>query len=341
MNRNDILNKLIIHPSFNSTVEDLNKKSIRVPKKAVIQELDYYNYVYPPNGKLLTVIDEIEKISLDPKVGQELANGDRPIMAYDESINRFSSLEGDAFLASHSLVINADEGYVPSNKITLYFYTRSKNICEGTQYIKHSVNPQSDSKKDFVLDKINFMKDCTVSNSILLIDGPLIGGDWYIHMIQAINEFLEKDVIPIFFVKNSNSNLVTDEIVEFKNRFNSDMHWSFNYLKPGERTNFFRYVDRGNEKNAKIFCYLKPFNVSPQRVEFHVDTFNKYRKKIPELMDLIYYLILVQGNARDPQVRPIAIAEAYARETIKLFNLQSLMKDVGIIPTINQERFAW
>jgi len=341
MAKNDIANKLIIHSSFKETIEDINKKNIKIPRNSTNENLDYYNYVYPPNGKLLTIIDDLNTISLNPKAGEQIANGNRPIMAYDESINRFSSLEGSAFLTSHSLVINGEKDFVPSNKITLYFYTRSKDISSDTKYIKYSKDPESDSKKDFVLDKIDFLKENTTKNTILLVDGPLIGGDWYTHMIEAVNKFQDNNIIPIFFVKNSNSNLVTDEVKELKNKYNSDMHWSFNYLRHGERTNFFRYADRKNKKNAKIFCYLKSFNVSPQRVEFHRNTFKKYREQIPDLLDLIYYLILVQGNRKNPQVRPIAIAEKYARATINLFNLQKMMKDVGVVPTINQERFAW
>ena len=334
------MNKLILDSSFEGTISDMNKKDIKVPKKPTDEKLDYYNYIYPPNGKLLTVIDDIKRIKLSSEQGEAIAQN-RPIMAYDESINKFSSLEGTAFLASHSLVVAGDRDFIPSNKITLYFYTQSKDIAKDTEHIKYSTDPQSDSKEDFVKDKINFLKQNAADKCILLIDGPLIGGDWYIHMIDAIEKFLEKDIIPVFFVKNSNSNLVTDEIEELNKKYNSDMHWSYNYLNQGERTNFFKYADRKNKKNAKIFCYLKSFNVSPQRVEFHVDTFKKYQDQIPGIMDLIYYLILVQGDKKNPQVRPISIAEKYARATLDLFDLSKTMKQVGIVPTINQERFAW
>ena len=60
-----------------------------------------------------------------------------------------------------------------------------------------------------------------------------------------------------------------------------------------------------------------------------------------EIMDLIYYLLLVQGDLRNPQVRPIAIAEKYARETIHLVDINKLTRDSGLIPTMNQERFGW
>ena len=56
---------------------------------------------------------------------------------------------------------------------------------------------------------------------------------------------------------------------------------------------------------------------------------------------MIYYQILVQGNDNDPQVRLIAIAEKYARSTLKLVNIDKILKKVGIIPTANQKRFGW
>lgn len=57
-------------------------------------------------------------------------------------------------------------------------------------------------------------------------------------------------------------------------------------------------------------------------------------------MNLIYYLLLAQGNPKNPQIRPIAIAEAYARATLKLIDLNQLLRRFGLVPTINQERFG-
>ncbi len=119
------------------------------------------------------------------------------------------------------------------------------------------------------------------------------------------------------------------------------MHWAYKYLKKGQRTNFFKYADRNNPDNAKIFCYIKVFDLSPQRVEFHIDTFQKYREKMDEIMDLIHYLILAQGDLKNPQVRPIAIAEKYARDTLRLTDIYKLARKSGLVPTMNQERFGW
>ena len=160
-------------------------------------------------------------------------------------------------------------------------------------------------------------------------------------MIHAINKFLSKDIMPIFFVKNSSSNLVTDNISGLCGKYNSDMHWAYKFLKKGQRTNFFKYVDKHNPDNAKIFCYLKAFNLSPQRVEFHINTFLKYQDEMDAIMDLVYYLLLVQGDLKNPQIRPIAIAEKFARETLHLIDINKLTYGSGLIPTMNQDRFGW
>lgn len=340
MEQKSILNKLILHSSFNDTIAEINRINILLPPIPINYQMELQNYLFPPNGELVTIIEEISKVKLNPEE-DKITMGDQPIVAYDESINKFSCLEGTAFFTSHSIVLVGNNDFIPVNLLTLYFYTRSKEIKEKSEFIKYSNDPEMDSKKDYIKDKINFLANSVPKKSIIFIDGPLIGGDVYTFMIHAIEKFLRKDIIPIFFVKNSSSNLVTDNTCELKNKFNSDMHWAYKFLSPGHRTNFFRYADRKNPKNAKIFCYLKAFDLSPQRVEVHVGTFEKYKDIMPSIMDLVYYLLLVQGNLKNPQVRPIAIAEKYARDTLKLIDFNKMMKAAGIKPTMNQERFAW
>lgn len=335
------LNKLLLHPSFRDTVKEINKINISLPPIPSQVNMDLQNLIFPPNGELITPAEEISTYQLNAKEGEKLASSFRTIAAYDESINKFAGLEGNTYLTSHSLILLGDKDFLPINFLTLYFYTRSKEIVGKSSYIKYSLDPDIDSKKDYIKDKILFLEENVPNKSILFIDGPLIGGDVYTIMIHAINKFLDKDIIPVFFVKNSTSNLVTDNTKEIKDKFNSDMHWAYKILKPGQRTNFFRYADKNNVKNAKVFCYFKSFNSSPQRVEFHIETFNKYKKSIPDMMDIINYLIIVQGEHTNPQIRPIAIAEKYARETLHLIDLNMLMRNIGLNPTMNQERFAW
>jgi hypothetical protein len=334
-------NRLILHPDFNSTIEELHKVNIQLPKNPSPIQFDLQSLKFPPSGELVTLIEEIKSIDLFPHNGKERIGINRSLVAYDESINKFSGLEGTAFLMSHSMVTCGKTDFIPISMLTFYFYTRSKDITNKSQFIKHSEDPEMDSQKDYIKDKINLLTEYTPPGSILLIDGPLIGGDVYTFMIHAINKFLAKDIIPIFFVKNSSSNLVTDNVSELRGKYNSDMHWAYTYLKKGQRTNFFKYADKNTPDNAKIFCYLKTFDTSPQRVEFHIQTFEKYRKDIDSIMDMIYYLILVQGDPKNPQARPIAIAEKYARATIHLADINMLTRGAGLTPTMNQERFGW
>lgn len=333
-------NKLIVHPQFEETIKEVSKFNVSLPTSTSNIEFDYSNYTFPDNGELVTPIKDISKIKLNPENGQKIIDKERLISAYDESINKFNSLEGTAYFTSHSLIMLGEKNYIPISYLTFYFYTRSQEIVNKSKYIKLSKDPDINSKEDCAKDKISFLEKAVPSKSILLIDGPLLGGNVSSYMIKAIQDFIKKDIISIFFIKNSSSNMVTDTIYELKNRYNSDMHWSYNYLNSGERTNFFRYSDKDNPSNTKIFCYMKGFNISPQRIEMHAATYIRYEQMINDIMDMIYYLMVVQGDINNPQVRPIAVAEKYARETLGLVNIGKLMKKVGISPTINQTRFG-
>jgi len=332
-------NKVIVHPAFVDTIEEISKIALSLPDftinvKHIPEEMLF------SKGELIVPVGSIKKISLNLKKGVEQLKRGFPITAYDESIDKFISLEGTAYSTSHSLVLLAPNSFIPANYLTFYFYTKSKALIERSKYIRFSPEPEIDSKKDYIRDRIRFLEKTVPGKSILLIDGPLIGGDVYTIMIQSIQAFHDKNIIPVFFVKNSSSNLVTDNIKELRKKYNSDLHWSYKFLKPGERTNFFIYRDRVNPRNAKAFCYLKAFTVSPQRIEVHLDTYNKYNSLINDLMELVYYLLIVQGNIKNPQIRPIAVAEMYARETIRLFDIYSLLRRAGITPTMNQNRFG-
>ena len=175
-------------------------------------------------------------------------------------------------------------------------------------------------------------------NSILFIDGPLIGKQMNVYTLKLNEELLKKVVIPIFVVKNSSSNLVTDNVQELKGKFNSDMHWAHKLLKPGQRTNFFLYRDLYNTNNSKVFCYIKPFGVSPQRIEVHPTTYYRNKEFICQMMDIIYFLYLVHADLKNPQVRPIAIAEQFARETKKIYNVDKILTESKLQPTMNQAR---
>ena len=59
---------------------------------------------------------------------------------------------------------------------------------------------------------------------------------------------------------------------------------------------------------------------------------------MPQIMDILLYLYLDQGPETNVQVRPIIIAEKYARETKKMINIRKIMKEANIQATMNQTR---
>lgn len=333
------LNRFILQDELLTKFAEVGKLNLSLIQKTSYSEFTFADTQQSPNSTL-KVIGKISESSLNPKNGQLFS---RKVIygGYDESKLQFLTLEGTANITSHSIVQVANQEFFPIGYITLYFYSRSNQIVNNSPYITYSRNPEADSNRDYAVDRNILINDHTLENSILFIDGPIIGGNLSSYSIKLVKQLHEKNIIPIFFVKNSNSNMVIDSIDLIKDKYNSDMHWSYNFLKQGERTNFFNYTDQINIENSKIFCYIKPFDyTSPQRIELHPDTFALYGDYIEEIFDLIYYLMLVQGNKSNPQIRPIAIAETYAREIIKTINTNALLKNTSLIPTIDQERFG-
>jgi len=332
------LNKLVLHPSFKDMVTEIRKVNVTVTEPAKQGEFDFSKATFPPNGKLRK-IEELAANKLDAKQGHKISR-EYDFTGYDESKLNYMSLEGDAAFTAHSLVISSKEDYVPVNYLSFYFYTRSENLKKQHPLLSHTPDMSSQSNLDYVEDRSLFLGQWSLDGSISFIDGPLIGGNMTTYTLDMVKGLHEQGIIPIFIVKNSDSNLVTDNIEELKNRFNSDMHWSYHFLKEGQRTNFFLYIDESSPKNAKVFCYMKAFNLSPQRIEFHVDTYMNHKDKIDDLMDLTYYLFLAHGDKKNPQVRPIAVAEKFARATLQMSDSYNLIKSSGLIPTMNQERFG-
>lgn len=331
-------NKIIIHPNFRKTIDELSNNDIFLPKNA--EEFNFKSLALQKDRGLLTNLEELKPYKQDIQNGWTQSKN-ISFSAYDESFLKYLALEGTAYFTTHSLIAVGKEEYAPVALATFYFYTRSKSILSKSSYIKYAEEPDIESKRDYLKDRINFLLEYTPRKTLLFIDGPLIGGDLYTLMIDANEKFLEKEIVPIFFVKNSTSNIVTENIESLRGLYNSDMHWLHNVLRLGERSCFFKYEDQVNKKNSKVFCYIKAFESGPQRVEMHTDTYLKYYiDAVPNIMDLILYLLCVQGSKTNPQLRPIAIAEAYARSILKSIDINRYFKEAKISPTLNQIRFG-
>lgn len=326
---------LLVQKEYIEMINDLKNIKISLPNK----EFSGYGSDYQinnGNSKLTILETKMNSHKVNPH--NDYMNK-RKIFAYDESIAKYNCLQGTGYHTAHSLIHLSDLDYVALGLLSFYFYTSSKSISDKASFIKHCKDIEMESKRDYINDRIKFLLENVPPNSLLMIDGPLIAGDVYTYMIRAIESFLEKNIIPVFFVKNSSSNLVTNNIFEISDNYNSDLHWSYEFLKEGERSSFIKYVDSINNDNSKVFCYFKAFNKSPQRIEFHLPAFLKFEDEIEEIVSLIYYMILAQGE-KNPQTRPIAIAEKYAREYLKLSNIDEYFFNYGFIPTMNQERFG-
>ncbi len=331
--------QFILDPNFDDVIEDLNKKTIHAiePIYASMDKTDDYS---DNSNVKVEKIDNVDKWKLNSRNGQKKQEQYK-LCAYDESLVKIPSLEGNGFFISHSLITMSEDRYVPLIYLTFNFYTRSKDVSDGNNALKLTTKPfEFESKIDYINDRKNVLSKYTPDSSILFIDGPLIGGQITEYNMQLNAELFKRKIFPIYFVKNSDSSLITDNFPSLSGKYNSDFEWAFKILKPGERTGLFKYNDLvGNKK--KIFSYVKAFATPPCRIEFDQMTYLNLRNSIDEIFDIIYYLLLAQGNPRNPQVRPIVIAEMYAREALKVIDFDNIIHQTGITPTMNYTRFGW
>jgi hypothetical protein len=261
-----------------------------------------------------------------------------PLSAYDESILELNSLEGKVRCISHSTVIQTMSEYIPSAFVTLKFFTKSKIIdANSTQYsdiiktddISKSIN------QEYVNERKYFLSQAAPDNSLIFIDGSLFSGASTNGNFQLVDDLRSKNCLPVFFVKNSESTIITERY-DFAKGYNSDLHWAYSNLKEGEVSPVFSYLSP--DYRGKAMCFMKVYkNRSPIRIEFPLNFFleNLYSD---EIFDLIYYQYLANGNASNVQPRIIEVAEMYAREVLKSTNLYQEIEKMGLTKSMNEER---
>jgi hypothetical protein len=337
-----IYSKFIIDSRFYEVIDDLGKKNIHAdsPINISIDKGDYF-----PNSSDVKIqaIEQNEKFKLDLNRGQEITN-EYIICAYDESLVKIPALEGSGFFISHSLITLGKDSYVPLIFLTFNFYTRSRSIADGNNSLIFTTKPLDlASKIKYLEDRMETLSRYTPASSILLIDGPLIGGQITDFNMKLNAELLKKNIFPIYFVKNSDSSLIIDNSPSLKEKYNSDFEWAYKTLNPGERTRLYKYSDLsdpiGNKK--KFFSYVKAFSAPPCRVEFDETAYLAFGKIIDEIFHMVFYLLFAQGNPLNPQARPIAIAETFAREALKVIDFEEVIHRAGITTTMNYTRFGW
>ena len=318
-------------------LENINKKATQhvnfVPSNIELNWQDFYK-----SSTMSCIEDPNKSYQVIPNPGKLMNEWN--IYAYDESVQKYNALEGELMFCS-AATIKIEDVYNFNLSVLPYFLTGIKKFASSiSDGIRFAENIGAERNLIMVTAKIDSIKDSIEPHSIVLIDGPLIGGNSSEYM-EKMDDFLrKKDCIPLYFVKNSVSRLVIDANKNLANQFNSDFHWTACKLKSGNRSAFFKYTDKYNKRNTKVFTYLKALFGFPERVEMHTETYKKYQSIIPDLMSLIAYFYILQGDRSNPQVRPIAIAEKYAREGIRVLNIPALLSKIGFRPTINQVRFG-
>jgi hypothetical protein len=262
------------------------------------------------------------------------------IYAYDESVQNYKALEGDLLFCS-SATIKIEKKYSFNLSVLPHFLTSMGKFRDAKdEDIHFAENVAEERNLILITSKIDSILGSLEPHSIVLIDGPLVGGNASSYIESMDQKLRKNDCIPLYFVKNSDSRLVIETNSKLSKEFNSDFHWTACNLKAGNRSAFFKYTDKHSNAHSKVFAYLKPLYGFPERVEMHTLTYEKYHSLIPALMNLLAYFYVAQGDYSNPQVRPIAIAEKYAREGIRILNIPALLGRLGFRPTINQIRFG-
>ena len=331
------IGKLVFGNDWN--LNELEKLNVNSDSK-----FDFSNYNTEEilsSGKISKIEDDFT-YNIDPENGNNFFKN-QIVGGYDESFLTFESLEGQARAISHSYVFGKEGKYIPNNYLTFNIYTKSKLLIE-----KNSENNKirlvegkiSEAiTQDYMIERQYFLEEIVPNNSYLFIDGPLFSGAQTAANFNLIDNLMSKNIIPIFLKKGCNSDIIVSEF-DWANKYNSDIHWANSSLKEKQRTCFFKYESDDVVKRSKVFCYLKVYHRnSPVRIEIDERTFSIVKKEINNIIDLITYLYYVDGNLTSPQVRQIAIAEKYARETLIVTNIYKTISKYGLTPTQNQVRF--
>ncbi len=281
--------------------------------------------------------DSNSMYTLNPKDIQLMENWN--IYAYDESIQNYRALEGDILFCSSS-TIKIEDKYKFNLKVLPYFLTSMRKFEGASGEIRFAEKLGKERNRILIDSKRDSIRESVESHSIVLIDGPLLGEQASEFIVNMDEELRKRDCIPLYFVKNSDSRLIIENNKKLRGEFNSDFHWAACRLEPNNRSAFFKYKDAYKDKNTKVFTYIKELSGFPQRVEMHTSTYEQYYEIIPSLMNLISYFYILQGDYFNPQVRPIVIAEKFAREGLQILNIPHLFRRLGFRPTINQIRFG-
>lgn len=331
---NKFKGRVIFSDNYKSTIDSIKLINKSVSKQATIKKINSntIDVAIDSDIRIISGFNNVTKINVNNLRPPEI------LSAYDESILELNSLEGKVRCIAHSTVLQNKNEYIPAAYVTLKFYTKSNLIsANSTEFsdiiISNDVN--SEMVKEYVKERDFFLSKAAPSNSLMFIDGPMFSGAATSGNFILIDQLLSKKCRPIFFVKNSESTIITERF-EFAKGYNSDLHWSYSNLKEKEVSPVFAYTSK--EGRSKAMCFIKIYkNRTPIRIEFPLKEFEEgwYGD---DVFDQIYYQFLANGSANNMQPRIIEVSEIYAREILKSTNIYKDIEKMGLTKNMNEER---
>lgn len=331
---NKFKGRIIFSENYKTTIDSIKLINKSIANKASIVKSNSESIDYSTDS----VIRIIKGYKNKFKINKNNLQPASVLSAYDESILELNSLEGKVRCIAHSAVVQNNEEYIPAAFVTLKFFTKSNLISgiatEFTDIIK-SADINSALSKEYIKEREYFLSKAAPNNSLIFIDGSMFSGAATSGNFILINQLLLKNCRPIFFVKNSESTIITERF-EFAKGYNSDLHWAYMMLKPGEVSPVFSYTSK--EGRSKAMCFMKIYDRrSPVRIEFPLKAFEEGSYG-DDVFDLIYYQFLANGSSQNIQPRIIQISEIYAREVLKSTNLYQEIERMGLTKSMNEER---
>jgi len=331
---NEFKGRIIFSDNYKSTIDSIKLISGSIGNKASIIKSSKES-IDVSNDSDIRIISGYEDLT---KIKNENLFPSKILAAYDESILELNSLEGKIRCIAHSAVIQNEKEYIPAGFVTLKFFTKSNLVsakANDFSDIIHCLDITAETNKEYIKEREYFLSEASPDNSLIFIDGSMFSGASTSGNFILIEQLLSKNCRPIFFVKNSESTIITERF-EFAKGYNSDLHWAYVNLNPGEISPVFAYTSK--EGRSKAMCFIKIYDKrSPVRIEFPLKAFEEgwYGD---DVFDLIFYQFLANGSSNNMQPRIIQVSEIYAREILKSTNLYIEIERMGLTKSMNEER---
>jgi hypothetical protein len=333
---NEFKGRIIFSDNYQATIDNIRMINNSVSKSAtIIKALN--DDVNTLNGSQISIIsgyEAITRLSIDKLRGSQGVI----LSAYDESILELNSLEGKVRCVAHCCIIQANDEYIPSAYVSLKFFTKS-NIIEAKATLYSDIIKTDDLSKaineEYINERSYFLSKAAPVSSLIFIDGSMFSGAATAGNFVLVDKLLKSNCRPIFFVKNSESTIITEKFA-FAKGYNSDLHWAYSSLKVGEYSQVFSY--KSPDGREKAMCFFKIFDKrSPVRIEFPLRAFEEGLYP-DDIFELIYYQYLANGSSNNVQPRIIQIAELYAREVLQSTNLYNEIERMGLTKSMNEAR---